>query len=308
MDAFLQQLTSDPLGRLLLQFVANDGMARMACALLVVARLAGLLCVGPLLGRALFPWQVRVGLTVLLAMVIAPTLPIEADSAPVRLVHDETDGATSLPQYPMTSLMQIVQSPLDFAQVLVCELLIGATLGLGVAVVLSGLKLGGEWLDRHTGLGMGGVVNPEYLSGGSASAEMLMMFGIASLLLIQPQSGHLLFLRTLMETFRSLPVGMSILPGSLGEMLNSLVGQSLVLALRIAMPIVVAMSLLDMTFGFVSRSSRWSLVPTVYAVRTAAGLLLLAVTWPGIAEAISTTILDSLRIANDVLLVERTSP
>lgn len=303
MDALFQQLLDDPWGRLLLRHATGEGLARAGLFVLVAARLAGLLCVGLFLGRTLLTWQVRIGLIVLLTLVVAPTLPLASETMDhVQLVGHEDDSAAQASFNEAHSVLQVMASPIDFVVALLCEIGLGAVLGLGVAVVLSGLKLGGEWLDRHSGLGMGSVLNPELLSEGSASAEMLLLFGIATILLIEPGGGHLLFARTILESFRSLPVGMSSLSPSLIELLSSLMRQSLVLGLRVAMPMVVAMSLIDMTLGFASRSSRWSLLPAAYAARTAAALLILAAMWPGIAEAITTTVLDSLRLAHEGLL------
>ena len=300
MDALFQQLFDDPWGRLLLRHAAGAGLARAGLFVLVAARLAGLLGVGLFLGRTLLTWQVRIGLIVLLTLVVAPTLPVANETTDqIQLVGLGGTGERSPSPVAPASWMV---TPIDFGVALLCEIGLGAVLGLGVAVVLSGLKLGGEWLDRHSGLGMGSVLNPELLSEGSASAEMLLLFGIATILLMEPGGGHLLFARTILETFRSLPVGLSIDSPSLIELLGSLMKQSLVLGLRVAMPLVVVMSLIDMTFGFVSRSSRWSLLPVAYAARTAAALLILAATWPGIAEAVATTVLDSLRLTHEGLL------
>jgi len=300
MDALFQQLFDDPLGRLLLRTATGEGLARAGMCVLVAARLAGLLGIGLFLGRTLLTWQVRVGLIVLLTLVVAPTLSHSSETADeIQLIGLSGTGERSTSTVAPASWML---APIDFALAVMCEIGIGAVLGLGVAIVLSGLKLGGEWLDRHSGLGMGGVLNPEFLSEGSASAEMLLLFGIATILLMEPGGGHLLFTRTILETFRSLPVGQSSLFPSLIELPGLLMKQSLVLGLRVAMPLVLVMSLIDMTFGFVSRSSRWSLLPAVYAARTAAALLILAATWPGIAEAVTTTVLDSLRLTHENLL------
>ena len=181
-------------------------------------------------------------------------------------------------------------------------------LGLGLAIVLSGLKLGGEWLDRHSGLGMGSVLNPEYLSEGSVSAEMLLLLGIASILLMEPVGGHLLFARTILESFHALPVAEASHWPSLFDLLGALLRQSLVLGLRVAMPLVVAMSLIDMTLGFVSRSSRWSLLPALTAVRMAAALLILAATLPGVAEAVATSVLESLQLSREGQLAGGVTP
>ena len=302
MDALFQQLFDDPWGRLLLRHAAGEGLARAGLFVFVAARLAGLLCVGLFLGRTLLTWQVRIGLIVLLTLVIAPTLPLANETMnQVQLVGHERDSAAKASFNAANSVLQVMASPIDFVMAVLCEIGLGAVLGLGVAVVLSGLKLGGEWLDRHSGLGMGSVLNPELLSEGSASAEMLLLFGIATILLMEPGGGHLLFARTILESFHSLPVGVSSLSPSLIDLLGSLMRQSLILGLRVAMPLVVAMSLIDMTLGFANRSSRWSLLPAAYAARTAAALLILAATWPGIAEAITTTVLDSLRLTSEGL-------
>jgi flagellar biosynthesis protein FliR len=306
MDTLFQYLFDDSWGRLLLRHAGSEGLARTGLFVLVAARLAGLLGVGLVLGRRLLTWQVRIGLVGLLTLVVAPTLPLAQQTMDrVQIVGHEVESMAMSSLNAANTMSQVIAAPMDFVVALLCEIGLGAVLGTGVAVVLSGLKLGGEWLDRHSGLGMGSVLNPELLSEGSASAEMLLLFGVATILLMEPGGGHLLFARTILESFRALPVGMSSLSPSLFGLLGSLMRQSLVLGLRVAMPLVVAMSLIDMTFGFASRSSRWSLLPAAYAVRTAAALLILAATWPGIAEAITTTVLDSLRLTNEGLLADQ---
>lgn len=309
MHDFFNQLIRDPWGRLLIQFALDDGLARAGLSLLVVARLAGLLGVGLFLGRTLLTWQVRVGLIVLLTLVVVPTLPLARETvSQVQLVGHEAEAVARSVTQAGSAVRDAITTPVDFVAALLCELGLGAVLGLGLAIVLSGLKLGGEWLDRHSGLGMGSVLNPEYLSEGSVSAEMLLLLGIASILLMEPVGGHLLFARTILESFHALPVAEVSHWPSLFDLLGALLRQSLVLGLRVAMPLVVAMSLIDMTLGFVSRSSRWSLLPALTAVRMAAALLILAATLPGVAEAVTTTVLESLRLSSEGLLVGGETP
>lgn len=309
MHDFFNQLIRDPWGRLLIQFALDDGLARAGLSLLVVARLAGLLGVGLFLGRTLLTWQVRVGLIVLLTLVVVPTLPLARETvSQVQLVGHEAEAVARSVTQAGSAVRDAITTPVDFVAALLCELGLGAVLGLGLAIVLSGLKLGGEWLDRHSGLGMGSVLNSEYLSEGSVSAEMLLLLGIASILLMEPVGGHLLFARTILESFHALPVAEASHWPSLFDLLGALLRQSLVLGLRVAMPLVVAMSLIDMTLGFVSRSSRWSLLPALTAVRMAAALLILAATLPGVAEAVTTTVLESLRLSSEGLLVGGETP
>jgi len=309
MHDFFHQLIRDPWGRLLIQFALDDGLARAGLSLLVVARLAGLLGVGLFLGRTLLTWQVRVGLIVLLTLVVVPTLPLARETvSQVQLVGHEGEAAARSVTQAGRAVRDAITTPVEFVAALLCELGLGAVLGLGLAIVLSGLKLGGEWLDRHSGLGMGSVLNPEYLSEGSVSAEMLLLLGIASILLMEPVGGHLLFARTILESFHALPVAEASHWPSLFDLLGALLRQSLVLGLRVAMPLVVAMSLIDMTLGFVSRSSRWSLLPALTAVRMAAALLILAATLPGVAEAVATSVLESLQLSREGLLAGGVTP
>ena len=110
MDLLFQQLFDDPWGRLLLRHATDEGLARAGLFILVAARLAGLLCVGLLLGRTLLTWQVRIGLIVLLTLVVAPTLPLANET----------------------------MDQVEIVVTLLCEVGLGAVMGLGVSVFLSG--------------------------------------------------------------------------------------------------------------------------------------------------------------------------
>jgi flagellar biosynthetic protein FliR len=293
----------------LLPMVTDDGLARGAVFLVVAARLAGFFCIGPLLGHALLSWPVRLGLVALLTLIVAPGLQVAGGGGPaVRQVSFEdrrtvspagespagdTDAAVLPPSFITWS------SPVGLLAAVLCDAGIGAALGLAVAIVLSGLKLGGGWLDRHSGLGIGSVLNPEYSGGGSATAELVSLFCVTAILVMQPVNGHLLVVRFVLDTFQAIPVGAARMPLPVIELLTAIVGQSLILGLRIALPFVVAMSLLDMTLGWVRRSGRWETAPVVCAVRAGASLLILAATLPGIHEAVTTSLFESLRIAGD---------
>ena len=304
LESLFHRWFDDASSHLLLEVISADGdwMNRVAVFLLVAARLTGFVCIGPLLGRSLLPWQVRLGLIVLLTLIVAPGIELKTPETtlvtPVshelrELVPD--DGASA-------SLISDVTSPAGLLVAVLSNLGVGAALGLAVAIFMSGIKLGGEWLDRHSGLGMGSVLNPEYPAGGSAPAELAWLFCVATIVIMQPVNGHLLVVRYVLDTFHAIPVATADLPVSVLELAKAIVQQSLILGLRIAMPFVVAMSLLDMTLGWVRRSSRWELTSTAYALRTGAALLILAATFPGIQESVSSSVFETFKIADDDLL------
>ena len=163
------------------------------------------------------------------------------------------------------------------------------------------MKLAGEWLDRHSGLGIGSVMNPEYSGGGSAPTELIAVFCLVTMLVMQPVNGHLLVVRLVLDTFHSIPVGVETASFSVLELIQAMLRQAMTLGLRIVMPFVVVMSLLDLTLGFVRRSSRIELAPAAYAFRTAAAMLILAATLPGIPETIAISVNDSIKSLGHLL-------
>jgi flagellar biosynthetic protein FliR len=300
MESLIAPLVGDAWGWLPVALVAELG-SRGLMGLLVAARLTGFFCIGPMLGRPILTWRVRIGLILLLTLVVTPSLPSPALGASdvVTVSHDQPyvipDAVdVSVPGMTSPSLDQIPAS-------LVCDLVLGAAMGLSVSLFLSGIRLGGEWIDRHSGLGLGAVMNPSLSTGECASAELVALLGTVMILVMEPVNGHLQAMRFVLETFRELPPGMTSVPGSLQGLLSVMVQQSLILGLRVAMPFVVALTLVELTLGCIRRTSRWELAPLACAIRAGASLLILAATFPGIQEAIAHSLQDSLKAADEQL-------
>lgn len=293
MDGPFQHWFEDAFQQLVLR---KDLVERAFLFVMVAVRLSGFFCVGPLLGQRVVSWPVRIGLVGLLTLIVAPGLP---DAAPTSSVVVQTSNEVPAAMPENTSHSD--DRSLDIVTAVIREAVIGASLGFAVVIFLVGLKLAGEWLDRHSGLGIGSVMNPEYSGGGSAPTELIAMFCLVTMLVMQPVNGHLLVVRLVLDTFHSIPVGVETASFSVLELTQAMLRQAMTLGLRIVMPFVVVMSLLDMTLGFVRRSSRIELAPTAYAFRTAAALLILAATLPGIPESIAISVNDSIKSLGDLL-------
>lgn len=299
MDGPFQQWFEDAFQQLLLR---KDLVERAFLFVMVAVRLSGFFCVGPLLGQRVVSWPVRIGLVGLLTLIVAPGLPGAAPTSSV-VVQTSNEVPAAMPENasPSKDRSLAEDRSLDIVTAISREAVIGASLGFAVVIFLVGLKLAGEWLDRHSGLGIGSVMNPEYSGGGSAPTELIAMFCLVTLLVMQPVNGHLLVVRLVLDTFHSIPVGVETASFSVLELTQAMLRQAMTLGLRIVMPFVVVMSLLDMTLGFVRRSSRIELAPAAYAFRTAAALLILAATLPGIPESIAISVNDSIKRLGDHL-------
>lgn len=285
----------DGLPTSLVTMMAGEGLARATVSLMVAARLSGFFLYSPWLGRAAVPWSARVGLVIVLTMIVAPgiSIPNQEMLELVSVSHRDGDGFVT---DEVSQVENGLLSPSDLVAALLIQAFIGASLSLSMAIFISGLSVAGEWIDRHSGLGMGQVLNPEYSQDQTGAAKLVCLFCTAVLLTMPPINGHLQIVRLILDAFRVIPIGTTMSTESLSGLLIALLSQSLVLGLRIAMPFVVAMSLLDLTLGWVRRSARWEIGSVAVALRAGASLLILAATLPGIQEAVMSSVHDSFDV------------
>lgn len=280
----------------LLEAVTGNGLVRSVIFLMVATRLTGFFLAWPLIERGLLPWPVKVGLVVLLTLIVTPGIELapEADQQIQAVSHQAQSEPSSL-MSPTATSGEL--SPGAMVAGMICNAAVGISLALSIAVFLSGLKLAGEWIDRHSGLGMGQVLNPDHSSGDSGSAKLISLFCIGVILTAMPMNGHLHLVRLILNSFRAIPVELTRLPDPLSSLLIAMMQQSLILGLRIAVPFVVAMSLLDLTLGWIRRSSRWELASIAFTIRAGTSLLVLAATLPGIQEAVMSSVQETFEIA-----------
>ena len=279
MNHLLEQFTADPWGRLVIQYLATGGIENCLMSLLVAARLTGLLVIAPALaGTEWASLRIRVGAVMILTMIIAPTIAAQTE-------------AGSIPISKLLPLMNLqTELPIDLMLLIAGELALGVMLGVGVAAVFSGLRLGGEWIDRHSGLDVGTVMNPDRSGGETATLRMIPLVGIAVVLLMESFGGQWLLLRTLIESFEFLPPGEAVFSGVTMGLINNLVQQSLVLGIRIAIPLVVVMLIVDFTFAFASRNGMYPALTISMAGKATMGIVVLTLTLPAIPNAIATSI------------------
>ena len=190
-----------------------------------------------------------------------------------------------------------------YAAVAIGELMLGLLLGLGIAAILAGLQIAGQIVDQQAGFGLGSIINPELDSTGSVSGQALSFLGLTAFLVMEPFGGHIHLLRILVETFETLPVGEAVVTRPAIELVGSLVQQSLVLGIRVAAPLVVMMSLIDLTLGFLGHSVPQVNIQAVgYATRASLCLLILAALLSGVSEVIVNVLTGTLESLREVLV------
>ncbi|MFZ5757631.1 MAG: flagellar biosynthetic protein FliR [Pseudomonadota bacterium] len=218
-------------------------------ALWTSLRVGAALMAAPLIGTRALPARLRLMATLALAVVLAPLLP----PPPAASI----DAAT---------LLNVAR-----------EIVIGITLGFVLRLAFEAGALAGELVAQGTGLAFAQLADPT--RGGMASGVVGQWFYVALALLFLAFDGHLALIEMVAATYRAAPVGMPLTdPGAL--LATPLVFLSTVLAIgvRIALPVMMAMLVVNVSFGVLSRAA-----PTLNPIQVGlpaalfAGLVLMAV-------------------------------
>lgn len=187
-------------------------------------RVVGLAAVAPGLSYQQAPAQVRIGLAVALAVVIAPV----AEVVPAE-----------------------IDEPLRYIALCATELGFGLALGFVTSAVLEALRFGGEMLDLQIGLRAGQLFDPV---SGAHSGILSTGYYMLALVFFVTLDGHHWLLRGVARSFSLVPVGGMTAGGDLGAPVSQLGTTVLVLGLRVAGPVMVALLLADLAFGLVARA------------------------------------------------------
>lgn len=257
-----------------LRFLLASGIPNLAALLLVSGRFVGLLFVAPQLVRCPIAYPIRIGLIVALSLVVTPVVAMQdgVQNEIVQLAYQSTSTGS--------------QFAFNCVGLVVNELILGTLLGVCVFTFLAGLKAAGMWVERHSGLNQGNIINPDWMAGDSPAGNLITLLAIASLLLIDPIGGHWPLFRSLLCSFQQIPIGTGISSLPVDRLLSNVIQESLVLGLRLTMPLLVTMSFVDATLAMANRLG--SPMPSLnfVAARLSVGLAALALSVTTIPDAV----------------------
>ena len=235
--------------------------------ILVCMRLAGMLSIGPLFGHPVIAWNLRI----MLIFGLGLSLTALAD--------------------PQAATLQIPQSAVQLTLIGVAEFSIGAVMGLGVHMLLSAFQLAGQLIDQQAGMAISQVLNPATQSGASPNGQFLYLLALTAFLALEPVGGHLWMISTVVESFDALPVGAGLSTLSVTQLLTKLLSQSFRIAIQVAAPLLVTMSLISLAIGYMSRS-----LPTINVLlmaipmRIVACLMVLALSLTSMTGSLTETV------------------
>ena len=188
-------------------------------------RVAAFVMVMPVIGGSFVPPRVRLMLALALTLVIGSSLQPEV---PVEMLS-------------LAGGLTIFQ-----------EIAIGIAMGFAVQLVFDAIALGGQVIAMSMGLGFAVFLDRERGVNIPVLGQLFLMLGMLVFLALD---GHLALIRLLADSFVLLPMSM----GGLGRVaITNLVtwsGQVFEVAVKIALPAVTAILVVNLSFGVTSRAA-----------------------------------------------------
>jgi flagellar biosynthesis protein FliR len=191
---------------------------------LVLGRIAGILAAIPLFGGKGVPMRIKAGLTLVMALTLYPILRVNV----------------SLPDDSI-SLMVLV----------VCETLIGASLGLLSQMIFTAVEFCGQLVGMQMGLSIANMFDPTQ---GQQLSIMSVFQNLLAMLLFMSTNAHHIFIRAIVDSYEVIPVGGWHMSGPLLEFLTGTIGTIFILGIKLAAPVMVALLATTVVLGVMARS------------------------------------------------------
>ena len=215
-------------------------------------------------------------------MLFAPFL--SSGSMPVQVKAGLTVALTAL-LYPVYGAVQLESSALGWVRVCTGEVIVGLLLGLTLQFILEAAQTAGQILGVQAGFSLVSILDPQTQVDTPVISTLIQL--ITLLIFLQLNVHHWL-LRGLAASFAYLPPGSVVLNLGVTTRLLQAAGAIWLVGLQIAAPVVVATMLIDITLGFLAKSSPQ--IPVLFlglSIKTVVALTVLSGTlilWPRFFE------------------------
>ena len=230
-------------------------------------RIGACFMVAPIFSAQFVPARLRVLLAVVLAFMISPLVP-------------EPEGVTlfSIPGFIIT----------------VQQMLIGAALGFCMEILFDAVTMGGQLLANSMGLSFAFNIDPVH---GASTPALGQFYSLLVTLTFLALNGHLILIETLVDGFRTLPVGATGL-GSDGMWTVVMWGSQIFSgALAVALPGVTALLIVNVAFGVMSRAApQLNLFAVGFPITLVFGLVIVLAGLPSVQSSFTRLMEDAVAL------------
>ncbi len=192
---------------------------------LVLSRVAGIFSAIPVFGGKTVSMQIKMIIVTMITLVCFPTLSV--------------------------TLSQVPTDVFTLALLLMREVMVGVTLGFVTRIIFSAVEFSGQIIGMQMGFTMSSIIDP---SQGNQIQIMSVMQTLLATLLFLSMNIHHLFIRTIVDSFRIVPLGGWHLNGEIISFLIKSTADIMILGIRLAAPVMVALLLTSITLGIMARA------------------------------------------------------
>ena len=217
--------------------------------LLPLFRVAAFVMAAPILSTAMIPMNVRVIISVAISIAIFPSLTPDNSIDPVSL----------------EMILLIFQ-----------QFLIGVSLGFVMQFMFAAVVMGGQVIGMQMGLGFAQMMDPQT---GVSVPVVSQFYNIIAVLLFLSINGHLVLIQILAESFNAIPIGDIGMPLSALESLVYFSAWIFSGALIMVLPAVVALLMINMVMGVMTRATpQMNIFAVGFSITITAGFIIIMVT------------------------------
>jgi flagellar biosynthetic protein FliR len=233
--------------------------AWLAAFMFPLARILALVASAPVIGNKQVPARVKVGLSMLITFLIAPTLNIPAD-------------------------LEASSGPGLF--ILMQQILVGLAMGFAMRLVFTAIEMAGDIMGMQMGLGFASFYDPVNSTQSQVIAQFL---GIIAALAFLSMNGHLYMLSTLAESFQAFPISTHLPSADAMHTLALWGGSIFSNALRLSLPLIAALLITNLALGILTRSApQLNIFAIGFPITLVVGFAALLLTLPYLAPLLET--------------------
>ncbi len=172
------------------------------------------------------------------------------------------------------------------------QILIGIAMGIVLRLVFAALEIAGEMIGSLMGLGFAALIDPQ---NGVQVPAVSQLYILLATLMFLALNGHLLWIEAVAESFRLIPVGTAGMAPEGAWLLVGFASQMFGWAVRMALPVVAALLVVNLAFGVLARTSPQLNVFSVgFPAALLVGLALLLFTLPSVLLKVGPMTADGL--------------
>ena len=234
------------------------------------------------------------------AMVFAPIFGNVTVTRRVRIMLGIGVALILYAAYPYTPLNYTTF--IGYTVIVVKELVVGLTLGFTANMVLTIINAAGQFIDRELGFSMVSNFDQTFNTETTISAQFYSMLVMILMLVLNL---HYYILSALSDSFTLIPLGnVTIDTGELYDTMIGYITQYFIIALRISLPVLIAIMLLNVVLGVLAKTApQMNMFVVGIQLKIFVGFGVIAVTLPFLSTITGYLYEQMQKVVMDVLQV-----